>query len=90
MNELAQQILRNQLEESIFSSNPAKQRAAAGHLRRLMREPLRAKDAHEKVKKHADDPKMIQHLHHLSTHAPEADVRPILKKRMKELNVQGF
>jgi len=82
--------VKENLEESIFSSNPTKQRSAAGHLKRLLREPLRAKDAHDKIKKHADDHKLLGDIRHFSTQAPEADVRPVLKKRMKELKVAGF
>ena len=90
MNTILDQYIQGQLEESIFSSNPTKQRTAAGHLKRLLREPLRAKDAHDKIKKHADDAKLLGDIRHFSTQAPEADVRPVLKKRMKELKVAGF
>lgn len=87
---IVKKILDKNLEESIFSSNPVKRTKAAGHLKRLLREPLQAKTAHDKIKKHADDPKLLAHLHHFATQSPDADVRPVLKKRMKELSVQGF
>ena len=90
MTDKISQLLADQLEESIFSSNPVKQAKAAGHLKRLLREPLAAKDAHHKIKKHADDPKLLAHLHHFASTSPDTDVRPVLKKRMKELSVQGF
>lgn len=83
-------VISKILDESIFSSNPVIRTKAAGHLKRLLREPLHAKHANEKIKKHADDPKLLADIHHFSKHAPESDVRPVLKKRMKELRIQGF
>ena len=83
-------VISKILDESIFSSNPVRKSKAVGHVRRLMREPLRAADAHAKLHKHVDDPKLHADLHHFSKTSPDADVRPVVKKRMKELKVQGF
>jgi hypothetical protein len=83
-------MINKLLTESIFSSNPVRKAKAVGHLKRLLREPLRAKDAHAKIKKHADDEKLLSNIKHFHSTAPDSDVRPVLKKRMKELNIQGF
>ena len=82
---IVSKILKDRLEESVFSSNPAKRRQSFSRLGHLLHAPLPAKHAVAKIKKHADDPRLMQDLAHFEKHAPEIDVRPILKKRIKEL-----
>lgn len=74
----------------IFSSNPVRKGKAVGHLRRMMREPLKAHEAHAKVKAHAHDDKLLNDIKHFAGKDPNVDVRPIVKKRMRELSIQGF
>jgi hypothetical protein len=74
----------------IFSSNSVRKGKAVGHLRRMMREPLRAHEAHGKVKPHAHDEKLLNDIKHFAGKDPQVDVRPLVKKRMRELQVQGF
>jgi hypothetical protein len=74
----------------IFSTNPVRKGKAVGHLRRLMREPLKAGEAHDKIKPHAHDSRLLHDVKHFAGKDPHADVRPILKKRMRELKVEGF
>lgn len=88
MKDLAKQILDTQLEESVFSSNPARRRQAFSRLHRLMDKPLHAKDAVEKVRKHADHPKVMADFEHFAKHSPDLDVRPLLKKHMKHFSTQ--
>jgi Trp operon repressor len=74
----------------VFSSNPVRKGKAVGHLRRLMREPLKAHEAHDKIKPHAHDKRLLHDVKHFAGKDPHADVRPILKKRMRELKIEGF
>ena len=83
-------VLDKLLDESIFSSNPVRKAKAVGHVRRLMREPLRAKEASEKLKKHVDDQKLHSDISHFAEKDPHVDVRPVVKQRLKQLKVQGF
>jgi len=78
--------IQDQLEESVFSSNPAKRRQAFSRLRMMLDQPLPAAKAVEKIKKYADDQKLLNDISYFAQHAPDADMRPILKKRMKELS----
>lgn len=74
----------------IFSSNPVRKGKAVGHLRRMMREPLKAHEAHAKVKPHAHDEKLLNDIKHFAGKDPQVDVRPVVKKRMRELSISGF
>jgi hypothetical protein len=74
----------------IFSSNPVRHGRAVGHLRRLMRQPLKAHEAHEKVKPHAHDVRLLNDIKHFAGKDPHVDVRPLVKKRMRELKISGF
>jgi len=76
------------LEESVFSSNPARRQQAFSRLRTLLDKPLPAKHAVDKVKKHADHPRVMKDFEHFAKHAPEIDVRPLLKKHMKMISAQ--
>lgn len=78
------------LDESVFSSNPVRRSKAVGHVRRLMREPLRAHEASEKLHKHVDDPKLHAEIAHFKKLDPHTDVRPVVKGRMRQLKVEGF
>jgi hypothetical protein len=74
----------------IFSTNPVRKGKAVGQLRRLMREPLKAGEAHDKVKPHAPDDRLLRDIKHFAGKDPHADVRPIVRKRMRELSHKGF
>jgi hypothetical protein len=77
-------------EDGIFSKNPVRAGRSVGHLRRMMREPLRAHEASEKIKPHVNDDRLHHDIKHFAGKDPDVDVRPLLKKRMRELKVQGF
>jgi hypothetical protein len=74
----------------IFSTNPVRRGKSVGHIRRLMREPLKAGEAHDKIKPHAHDTRLLHDVRHFAGKDPHADVRPIVKKRMRELKIEGF
>lgn len=74
----------------IFSENPLRAGRAVGEVRKLMRTPLLAKEAQEKLHKHAHDEKLFTSLRLAKHHSPDADIRPIVISRMRELNIRGF
>lgn len=69
----------------IFSSNPLRRDKAVGAVRKLLRQPLKAHEAHEKLIKHAHDDHLFKQIHHFKEKDPHVDVRPLVKKRMREL-----
>lgn len=77
-------------EEGIFSKNPVRAGRSVGHLRRLMREPLKAHEALGKIQDHIKDDHLHRDIKHFASKDPHVDVRPVLKKRMRELKIQGF
>lgn len=72
----------------VFSSNPHRSAASVGHLRKLMNNPILAKSASRVVTKHAQDKRLLDMLDHFARHAPDADVRPIIKQFLRKHNVR--
>ena len=85
--EALNKYIADHLEESVFSSNPARRRQAFSRLHKLMEKPLLAKDASEKVKKYCECPKLHADFDYFAKNHPENDMRPILKKRMREISL---
>lgn len=74
----------------IFSSNPIKKEKSVGEVRKLMRDPLKASEAHAKLTAHAFDGKLFDQIASFANMDASADVRPVVRKRMKELGIKGF
>ena len=79
-----------QKKTGIFSSHPHKKGKSIGHIRKLMNEPLKAHEAIHKLGDHANDEKLHSTIKHFASQDPHVDVRPVVRKRMRELKVQGF
>jgi hypothetical protein len=74
----------------IHSSNPIKKDKAIGEIRKLDREKLHAHEASKKLMPHTDDSKLHKQIKSFADMAPDTDVRPVVRKRMKELKIRGF
>lgn len=71
----------------IASSNPTRVRNALGGLRRLCRERLPAEGANDKIAQYMVDPKLMDQIESTIAKDPTADVRPLVKFRLKAMGV---
>lgn len=74
----------------LFSMHPHRREKAIGGIKKLLRDPLKAHEAQEKLVQHIPDPKLMDHINHFKKLDPSVDVRPVVKKRLRELQVKGF
>jgi hypothetical protein len=74
----------------LFSMHPHRREKAIGGIKKLLRDPLRAHEASAKLSPHIPDPKLMDHINHFKNIDPSVDVRPVVKKRLRELQVKGF
>lgn len=74
----------------IHSTNPIKKDKAIGEIRKLDRDKLHAHEASKKLMAHTDDSKLHKQIKSFADMAPDTDVRPVVRKRMKELRIRGF
>lgn len=72
----------------IYHPNTAKRMESHRHIRKLMSKPLKANDASSKLKPHLDDERLHSDIAHFAKTAPDADMRPLVKKRMEALRKQ--
>ena len=75
------------IKGEISSSNPTRVRTALGGLRRLCRERLPAEGANDKIAQFMVDPKLMDQIESTVAKDPTADVRPLVKFRLKALGV---
>lgn len=74
----------------IHSTNVVRKDKAVGEIRKLTKSPLAAGVASKKLLPHTDDPKLHSQIKTFAELNPSADIRPVVRKRMKELNIRGF
>lgn len=69
----------------IYHPNSAKRMESHRAIRKMMEKPLKAKEASQKLKPHFDDERLHSDIGHFAKTAPDADMRPLVKKRMELL-----
>lgn len=76
------------VDGDLGSTNPTRYYKALGGLKVLMRDRIAAETATDKLAKFFVDAKLFDQIESFVSKAPTADVRPLIKKRMKELNLK--
>ena len=76
-----------ELQGALHSRNPTKVRKAAGELRAEMRSKIPASDAERLISKYSNHPKLASELRNAKKMYPEADVRPILKTHIRQMQI---
>lgn len=73
---------------AVFSNNPVKADKARGKLRIMMRDPMPAAKSAEALASFVFDGKLLDQIKSFADKDPNVDVRPVIRKRMKELGIQ--
>lgn len=76
------------VQGDLGSTNPTRYYKALGQLKVLMRNRIPAAGATDKLAKFFVDGKLFDQIESFVGKSPDADVRPLIKKRMKELHLK--
>lgn len=85
---LTEQHIKIEVEGDLGSSNPTRYYKALGSLKVLMRDRIPAESATDKLARIFVDGKLFDQIQTFSVKDPDADIRPLIKKRMKELHLK--
>jgi len=78
-----------QVGGELGSSNPTRHAKAFGNLKKLMREPMKAKDAVKHLSKHVDHAPMFDNISDIAKDKPETDVRPLVKDHLRKAGLKN-